>query len=120
MKKDDLLYFLHIRDSINRILEYTSGKDKDVFFTNSMIQDAVVRQLEIIGEASNKIIKETRKKYPNVPWKQIIGMRNRIIREYFGVRLGLVWDTIQNDIPVLKHDVQKIIEDLTPQSTLDF
>jgi uncharacterized protein with HEPN domain len=120
MKRDDLLFFLHIRDSINRILEYSSGKDTDEFFKNSMVQDAVVRQLEIIGEASSKVRKETREKYSNVPWKQIIVMRNRIIHEYFGVRPGIVWDTVQNDIPILKNDVQRIIEDLTPQSTLDF
>lgn len=120
MKKDDLLYFLHIRDSIKKILSYTSGVDEESFLSNTMLQDALVRHIEIIGEASNKVSDNTRNKYSNVPWKQINGMRNRIVHEYFGVRLDIVWDTIQNDIITLKDDVDKIIEDLTPQSSLDF
>jgi uncharacterized protein with HEPN domain len=119
MKKDDLLYFLHIRDAIRKILEYTSNVDEQNFLKNSILQDALVRQIEIIGEASNKISAKSRNKYPNVPWKQMIGMRNRIIHEYFGVRLDIVWDTVRNNIPGLKDDINKIIEELTPQSSLD-
>lgn len=120
MKKDDLLYFLHIRDSIKKVLEYSSGVDEKSFLKNTMLQDALVRQIEIIGEASNKVSVNTRTKYSNIPWKQIIAMRNRIIHEYFGIRLDIVWDTVQNNIPSLKDDIDKIIEELTPQSSLDF
>lgn len=119
MKKDELLYFLHIRDAIKKISEYSSDVDEQNFLKNTMLQDALVRQIEIIGEASNKISINTRNKYKNVPWKQIIGMRNRIIHEYFGVRLDVVWDTVRNNIPGLKDDINKIIDELTPQSSLD-
>lgn len=119
MKKDDLLYVFHIRDSVKKILEYMEGKSKEEFQKNSMLQDAVVRQLEIIGEASNRISIKIRNKYPDIPWKLIIGMRNRIIHEYFGIKYSIVWDTVHEDLPALEIHLEKIIRDLTPQSTLD-
>lgn len=115
-----MLYFLHIRDAIKRVIEYSSDIDEKSFLKNTMLQDALVRQFEIIGEASNKVSESTQKKYSNIPWKRIVGMRNRIIHEYFGVRLDIIWDSVQNDIPNLRSDIDKIIEDLTPQSSLDF
>jgi uncharacterized protein with HEPN domain len=120
MKKDELLYFLHIRDAIKKILEYSSNVEEQDFLKNTILQDALVRQIEIIGDASNKISLKTRNKYQNIPWTQIVGMRNRIIHEYFGVRLDIVWDTVKNNIPGLKDNIDKIIDELTPQSSLDF
>ena len=118
MKKDNLIFILHIRDSINKILQYTYNISHDEFNANTMIQDAVVRQIEIIGEASKNISEELRNKFENIPWKRMIGMRNKVIHEYFGVRLNIVWDTLNDEFPSLKISIDKMISELTPKSPL--
>jgi uncharacterized protein with HEPN domain len=72
---------------------------------------AVVRALEIIGEAAKSIPKEVKKKYPNIPWDKIVGMRNKIAHEYFGIDVKIVWTTATKDIPQLKEEMKKIIKD---------
>jgi len=106
--KDDELYLKHIRDSISKIEEYTKGIDREKFLENSLIQDGVVRQLEIIGEATKKLSQEFRSKYPQSPWKDIAGMRDKLIHGYFGVNLDAVWDTVKSDIPNLKDEIRNI------------
>ena len=83
MKKDDNVYLLHIRDSIDKIIEYTSGIDYEKFQKETMIQDALIRQFEIIGEASSKLSNDFKEKYDFIPWKKIVGMRNKLIHDYF-------------------------------------
>ena len=77
---------------------------------NHLIQDGVIRQIEIIGEATKKLSDESREKYPHIPWKDIAGMRNKLIHGYFGVDLGAVWDTVEDGIPLLKSEIERIIE----------
>jgi uncharacterized protein with HEPN domain len=91
--KGDKLYIDHILAAIDRIQSYTEGKTRKAFMSTPMMQDAVIRQLEIIGEATKKVSAATRKKHPDVPWKDMAGMRDRLIHEYFGVDLKAVWDT---------------------------
>ena len=78
------------------------------FRNDGKTKDAVIRNLEIIGEAVNRIPKEIKRKYPNIPWQQIIGMRNKVIHEYFGVDVGILWKTIREDIPSFKRSIKKI------------
>ncbi len=118
MKKDNLVFVLHIRDSINKILQYTKNISHDEFKNNTMIQDAVIRQIEIIGEASKNLPEEFRNQYEDIPWKRMIGMRNKVIHEYFGVRLNIVWDAVKDEIPSLKILIDNIISKLTPKSPL--
>lgn len=95
-----------------RNIQKGEGIDREGFLENSLIQDGVVRQLEIIGEAAKKLSQEFRNKYPQNPWKDMAGMRDKLIHGYFGVDLDAVWDTVKNDIPNLKEEMRKIKEGL--------
>ena len=110
MKRDDTVYLLHILDAIGLIEEYTRGMSENEFLSNSMAHDAVVRQIEIIGEAATNVSSEFRKKYPVLPWTKMIGIRNKIIHEYFSVNYAIVWDTINDDLPSLKKAIKKIVK----------
>jgi uncharacterized protein with HEPN domain len=90
------------------IEKYTDEIDIENFLSDHLTQDGVIRQLEIIGEASNKLSKEYKDKNPEIPWKDIIGMRNKLIHGYFGVDIEAVWDTVQKDLPELKKNKTKI------------
>jgi uncharacterized protein with HEPN domain len=102
MKKDDTVYMKHILDAIHRVEEYTQNIEYKDFIENHLIQDGVIRQIEIIGEAVKRLSNEIREKYTDVPWKDIVGMRNKLIHNYFGVDVDAVWETVKKDIPVLK------------------
>ena len=101
MDKDELL-IRHIRDAIGHIDEYTQGVDETKFNKSAVIRDAVLRQLEIIGEAARSLSPEGKNTYPGVDWYQIVGMRNRLIHEYFDVSWSIVWQTVIADLPELK------------------
>ena len=83
--KDDAVFLKHIHDSINQIEEYVDGMGFEDFVTSKLVQDGVVRQLEIIGEATKHLSPELREKYPKTPWEDIAGMRDKLIHHYFGV-----------------------------------
>ena len=109
MKRDDTVYLHHNLDAIDRIEEYTKGMSENEFLGNSMAHDAVVRQIEIIGEAARNISVEFRNKHSKLPWGKMTGIRNKIIHEYFNVNYAIVWDTVQDDLPVLKKSIKKIL-----------
>ena len=106
--KDDSIYIDHILNSINRILSYISGKDQTSFGEDQVTQDAVVRQLEIVGEATKRISKEFRAKYPDIPWSDMAGMRDVLIHDYIDVDFDVVWKTASEDVPLLKQLIEKI------------
>ena len=109
--KTNEVYLRHILDAIEQIELYAEDIDKATFEEQRMVQDAVIRQLEIIGEASRQLPEEFRKRHDQVPWHAIIGMRNRIAHEYVDIDLAVVWEVVQYDLPGLKSDVQAILED---------
>lgn len=111
-KKDDAVYLRHILDAITQIELYLQGVSQERFLQTKLLQDGVVRQLEIIGEASRNISNELRQQHPEVPWSQIIGLRNRVIHAYFNVSVEIVWEIARNDLPVLKSQIQSILEKL--------
>ena len=99
--KDDRIYLGHIRNAIQDIEEY-AAVGHDAFMTDRMRQDAVIRKLEIIGEAVKNVSGDTKQTRPEIPWKQIAGMRDRLTHDYFGVDLALVWVVVERELPTLK------------------
>jgi uncharacterized protein with HEPN domain len=91
MTKDDTVFLHHLGDAIAQIEEYLSGLPEEEFRRRRLTQDAVVRQLEIIGEASRNLSDAFREAHPQVPWRDIVAMRNRIVHAYFNVDLAVVW-----------------------------
>ncbi|MEX5218589.1 MAG: DUF86 domain-containing protein [Nitrospiraceae bacterium] len=106
--KDDRVYLLHIRDAIRNIIEYTTTGQVD-FVADRKTQDAVIRNLEIIGEASKRVSDSLKSAHPDVAWKPIAGMRDKLIHDYFGVNVKLVWDVVERDLPVLYEKVKRLL-----------
>ena len=106
--KDDRAYLEHIRDALERIVEYAAG-GRDAFFADAKTQDAIVRNLEIIGEAAKRVSSETRGRAPDVPWKAVAGMRDKLIHDYFGINLEIVWRVVERDVPVLRENVRRLL-----------
>ncbi|MBD1401277.1 DUF86 domain-containing protein [Pelovirga terrestris] len=110
MSRDDHAYLLHIIDAINQIETYLAGIAYDDFLTSRMHQDAVIRQLEILGEATKNISMDTRDRNPDIPWKDMAGMRDILIHQYFGVDMGSVWDSANTDIPTIKPLLKELVQ----------
>lgn len=100
--KDDYVYLRHISESIEHVREFTRGVSKERFLKDALVQSAVIRQLEIIGEAVKNLSPSFRKRHKNVPWKDIAGLRDKLIHGYFGVDISLVWGICEKDLPELK------------------
>lgn len=109
MQKTDTVYLQHILDAIKQIGSYVKEIDQPHFREDKLLQDGVIRQLEIIGEASGKLSPELRQKNTDVSWSEIIGLRNRIVHAYFSIDLEIVWEIVQNDLPILKRQSKKIL-----------
>ena len=110
MKRDDRVYLEHILEAMDKIDLYTRDLDYPAFVSEGLIQDGVIRQLEIMGEATKNISLQTRDLCPDIPWKDIAGMRDILIHQYFGVDLHAVWDTAQEDIPPLRGKIEQLIK----------
>jgi hypothetical protein len=107
-ERDEALYLTDIVEAIDQILAYTSA-GRDVFFSDRMIQDAVVRNLEIIGEAVKGLSETTRQTHPGVPWKAIAGTRDRVIHGYFKVSLKIVWQIVEKELPMLRSQIAGLL-----------
>lgn len=111
MKRDDSVYLHHILDAIRRVQEYTQSMSLVEFLEEYMVQDAVIRQLEVIGEAARNISHEFKDLHPEIPWQKMIGIRNKIIHAYFEVNNQIVWDTVVNDLPMLEQQVVHLVKE---------
>ncbi|MFQ5586750.1 MAG: DUF86 domain-containing protein [Thermodesulfobacteriota bacterium] len=109
MYRDDLIRLRHMLDAAREALEFTSGKSKDEFSSNRMAVLAVVKDIEIIGEAASKVSSEMQERYEAIPWRDITDMRNHLIHAYYDVDPEVVWDTIQKDLPPLLETLRKIL-----------
>jgi uncharacterized protein with HEPN domain len=99
-ERDETLYLVEMREAVERILRYTTA-GRDAFFADPMIQDAVIRNLEVMGEAVRRVSADTRSAHPEIPWKQIAGTRDRVIHGYFTVDLEIVWEIVETELPPL-------------------
>ena len=107
--RGDEVYLHHILDAIERIEGYTT-QGRAAFLSDSMRQDAVIRQLEVIGEAVKQLSAATRKRAPQIPWREIAGMRDVLIHQYFTVDIEQVWEATQRDLALLRQGIGKILE----------
>lgn len=108
MLKDDSIYIEHILESINKIQRYVQNISKEEFINNDLLQDAVIRNFEIIGEASKKISPNLKLTYSMIPWREIAGMRDKLIHDYFGVDIEMIWITVNEDLPTLLLQIELI------------
>lgn len=111
-KRDSRLLLDDILLSIDKITEYTSDLSFDEFLNDSKTLDAVIRNFEIIGEAANRLPDEIKDEHPLVDWHRIRGFRNRIVHDYMGIDFQMVWLIKENFLPVLKDQIQSIVNDL--------
>lgn len=108
--KENIIFAKHILESVEIIEEYCSGSEKEDFLKDKKLQDAVIRRIEIIGEAVKNIDNSFKDANSDIEWKKIAGMRDIIIHKYFGVDLELVWNAIVDELPVLKKEIEKILK----------
>lgn len=110
------LFLNDIIEAINRIEDYTESMDFLEFEKNNLVVDAVIRNLEVIGEASKYIPEEIRIKHPELPWTSIVGLKNIAIHKYFKIDLNIIWNILKRDIPETKKTITKILKGLESQN----
>lgn len=109
--KNNIVYIEHIYKSIIRVEKFINNVSKNAFYNNELIQSAVIREIEVVGEATKNLSSDFRKIYSEVRWKDIAGMRDKLIHDYMGVDLNYVWFTVTEDFNVLKEQVENILTD---------
>jgi uncharacterized protein with HEPN domain len=109
MQRDDRIYIRHILDAARKALHFIANRSRKELDNNEMLAISLVHLLEIVGEAANVVSDDFRKQYPHIPWRKMIGLRNRLIHGYFDINLDIVWDTVLKDLPPLVADLEKII-----------
>ncbi len=107
MKRDINLFIQDILESIRDIESFSKGLTKEKFISNKLKQNAIIRSLEIVGEAVKNIPDSFREKYPKIPWRKIAGFRDILSHAYFGVSLDRIWNIIKKDLPILKKEIEK-------------
>jgi uncharacterized protein with HEPN domain len=110
MRKDDLIRIRHMLDAAREAMSFVKDRKRSDLDTNRMLVLSLVKSIEIMGEAASKVTKESRDGHPEVPWLNVIGMRNRLIHVYFDIDLDRVWDTITDDLPPVIAALEKIVQ----------
>jgi uncharacterized protein with HEPN domain len=110
--RDETVYVRHMLDAIDRIRHYLGGVDEERFFADSMLQDAVIRQLGVLGEAAGRISRETCQAAPGIPWAKVTGTRHRLIHDYFEVDSELLWTVVTRDLDPLEPQLETLLRRL--------
>jgi uncharacterized protein with HEPN domain len=110
MRKDDLIRIRHMLDSAKEAISFIKDRERRDLDTDRMLVLSLIKSIEIMGEAASKVTKESRDIHPDVPWLNIIGMRNRLIHVYFDIDLDRVWDTITDDLPPVIAVLERIVQ----------
>ena len=109
MHAEDRIRLLHMVEASQAAMRFVAGRQRADLQTDQMLLFAVIRAIEVVGEASNKVSEEVRAANPNIPWKAIVGMRNRLIHAYFDVDTDMVWETLQLEIPAVLNDLEMLL-----------
>ncbi|MEK6903517.1 MAG: DUF86 domain-containing protein [Nanoarchaeota archaeon] len=109
--KEDVIFIEHIFESITALEEFSKDLNKERLMSDRLRQSAMIREIEVIGEAMKNISEKLKNKYTEIAWKKIIGTRDKMIHHYFGVDLHIVWNIVKKDIPILKKQMKKIKKD---------
>jgi uncharacterized protein with HEPN domain len=109
--KDDRLYLIHIRDSIARIKQYTK-EGKEAFFASTLVQDAVMRNLQTLTESSQRLSVDFRNRHPKMDWRGMAGLRNVLVHQYMGIDLVRVWSIVERDLPRLQRMLYPVLKGL--------
>ena len=109
MRRDDLIRLRHMLDAAKEVLSFAKNKSRGDFDSDRMLVLSIVKSIEIVGEAASKVTQETKEIYTELPWANIIAMRNRLIHVYFDIDLDRVWDTVTDDLPPLIASLEKVI-----------
>ena len=112
IERDETVYLRHMLDAIDRIAQYVGGNDKAEFWASELLQDGIIRQLEILGEAAGRVSRETCAAHPDVPWPKITGLRHRLIHDYFEVDRNMVWRVATVDVPEVRPRVEAVLRSL--------
>jgi uncharacterized protein with HEPN domain len=110
--RDIKLYLKDILEAMETVEKFVEDMNFEQFKNNDLVSSAVIRKFEIIGEATRNIPQEIKKKYPDIPWKTMVGFRDKLIHFYFGIKYDIVWETIKSKLPELKEKIKKILEQL--------
>ena len=108
---NDRVYLMHIRDSLREVQTFIRGESYESFLKNRMVQNAVMRSFEVVGEAARLISSELRESHPEVPWRLMSDFRNKLIHDYFGLDLEVIWRTATEDTPILLQQIDQLIEE---------
>jgi len=108
--KDDRLYLIHIIESIERIESYIEGLDEKSFLESTLVQDAVVRNLQVMSESTQRLSEETKQAQPEIDWYRIAGFRNILVHDYLGIEMETVWNIVEKELPLLKKAVNRMMK----------
>lgn len=110
MENKDLVRLKHMLDSAKAILSFAKGKRRASLDKDRLLLSAVLRELEVIGEAANRISEKTKKRFPDLPWKELVGMRNRLIHAYFDVDHDIIWKTVREYLPSFQKQLEQAVD----------